>query len=173
MELLSITDNDSESNYKTFYLDIVKKYIENNIDSIDRLNSFLKQDIIKTLEKDEELKEHYESKKDEQQNKKSTDKEEILKSIEDVYEKNGWSPKEETVFNSINEQLHLDWLENDAKYFKSILDFISWLQSFSGNLPFNEFYNKTINNYKILSSKKEYKNKMGFVLKKLKIDITN
>lgn len=173
MELLSITDKDSESDYKKFYLDMVKKYIENNIDSIERLNSFLKQDIIKTLENEEELKKHYESKKDELQNKKSTDKEEILKNIKYVHEKNGWSPENETIFNSINEQLHLNWLENDAKYFESILDFISWLQSFSGNPPFNEFYNKTINNYKILSGKKEYKNKMKFVLKKLKIDNTN
>jgi len=172
MELLSITDKDNESNYKKFYLNIVKKYIENNINSIERLNSFLKQDIIKTLENEEELKKHYESKKDELQNKKSTDKEEILKSIEDVYE-NGLSSKDETIFNSINEQLHLDWLENDAEYFESILGFVSWLQSFSGNIPFNEFYNKTINNYKILSGNGKYKNKMEFVLKKFNINDTH
>ncbi len=172
IELLYITDKGHTDIYKTFYLNIVKKYIENNINSIERLNSFLKQDIIKTLKEDDELKSYYDSKKDKLQNKKSTDKKEILKSIEDVYE-NGLSPKDETIFNSINEQLHLDWLENDAKYFESILGFVSWLQSFSGNPPFNEFYNKTINNYKILSRKKEYKNKMEFVLKKFNINDTH
>jgi len=173
IELLSKTDKDSPEQYKDFYLEIVKKYIENNLNSIERFNSFLKQDIIKILDKDEELKEHYENQKNNHQSVISSSKKNILEKINTVHEKNGWSPEDETTLNSINEQLHLDWLENDAEYFEKILDFVSWLQSFSGNIPFNEFYNKTINNYKILSGNEKYKNKMEFVLKKLNINNTN
>jgi len=171
IELLSKIDKENSQQYKDFYLNIVKKYIENNLTSIERVNSFLKQDIIKILNKDEELIEYY--KKNKNQSEISTDKKKILEKIIAVHEKNGWSPEDETTFNNINEQLHLDWLKNDAEYFENILDFVSWLQSFSGNIPFAEFYNKTINNYKILAGDAKYKNKMEFVLKKLKIDNTN
>jgi len=173
IELLLKIDKESSEQYKDFYLEIVKNYIENNLNSFEGLNRFLKQDFIKILDKDEELKELYENQKKNHQSAISSDKKNILEIINTLHKKNGFNPEDETTLNSINEQLHLDWLENDAEYFKKILDFVSWLQRFSGNIPFNEFYNKTINNYRILSGNEKYKNKMEFVLKKLNINNTN
>jgi hypothetical protein len=71
---------------------------------------------------------------------------------------------------NIRYELHKEWLIEDKEYFKKVLNFIRFLQSFSGGKPFIDFYQKTIDIYKELRKEKDFQNKMKLHLKNLGID---
>ena len=170
IELLMKLDLDNKEKYEQFYIKQVKEYIK-SIDTNEKLDSFLEEEKIKILDKNEELKSFYEKHKERKEDELiyNLTIEQILEIIRTIHKNNGYGKKDEDILNNIDNNKHRKWILNNQIYYKNILDFVKWKQSFAGNIPFKEFYDKTIEIYKELSKKDKYKIKISFVFKKLNI----
>jgi len=170
IELLSKIDEVNKKKYEEFYEQKVKEYIEQNIDTLEKLDSFLANEFITTLNKNNELKKFYEEQKLQKQEEVVTSltKEKIIKLIEDVRMNNTFFENEK-ILNGISYEQHKKWIITDSKYFENVLKLMKQLQGFSGNNPLQKFYDKTIEIYKKLYRKKQYKNKMEFVINHLNL----
>ncbi len=176
IDLLSKIDNKNQEKYNQFLFEKIKEYIENNLNRITsakKFNDFLNEEFIRKLNKNKELKEFYTNIKKSIQDKESLDKDKTIELIKDIYQENKWDDSIENLLNSINENLHLEWLEEDQEYFQEVLNFMIWIQKFSGRKPFQDFNDKTISAYQKFYENKDYRNKMDFVLEKLSLEKIN
>ena len=135
------------------------------------MNTLLKDVQLNIINKNDELKNYFKEIKDKKQEEKinSLTKKEIINLIDEIYKNRGWEENQEKLFKDIPYDKHKEWLINDKEYFRKVFDFLNWLRSFSGNIPFKEFYDKTVQIYKELYREEKYKNKIGFVLERLNL----
>ena len=165
-------DKDREEEFKKFYIEKSKIFIKNGYQSMQRYffeeADFLNQDIRK------ELEEYYNKLNQNDFKDTKTNQIDILKIIKSIYkDRRTYNKEEESILNQIKKEEHKDKLIQNREYFEATFDLMDWLKGFSGNKPFNNFYNTTVEVYKELFEEDNYKHKMKFVLNNFGIKIEN
>ena len=69
----------------------------------------------------------------------------------------GWKKQDEESLNNINYAKHIKWLKGDKEYFEATVYFMRWINNFSGNKPFADFFEKTVRAYNALNGNPAYK----------------
>lgn len=167
--LIKVNGNDKEK-YEAFFLQKVENYILNKGGVVgsymsfpDRIFGFLNEEFISWLDKDGYLREYIE--KLEKKNI-AVKLDGILELIQNIMKKQSWNEGEETL-NAISSSKHKKQLIENQEYFKVIFDFMKWTQKFSGNKPFQDFYEKTMAIYKELEKDDKYAYKVERILGRL------
>ncbi len=165
-------DKDREEEFKKFYIEKSKIFIKNGYQSMQRYffeeADFLNQDIRK------ELEEYYNKLNQNDFKDTKTNQIDILKIIKSIYkDRRTYNKEEESILNQIKKEEHKDKLIQNREYFEATFDLMNWLKGFSGNKPFNNFYNTTVEVYKELFKEDNYKHKMKFVLNNFGIKTEN
>lgn len=164
-EFLIKLDESNKPKYDKLFIEKTKLYILENLNNLENLDMFARSNISKILENYIELEIYYNSLKsvsdiDEIDLKQRV--KEILKKL--LLKRNGWNKSDEKLLSSINNELHEKWLIEDKEYFELIFKFMEWIESFSGEKPFNEMYNNILFLYVELSNNPKYSHKLKFIL---------
>lgn len=167
-DVLIALDTGNKDQYLQLYESKVVKYLENNFIEIDEAALFN----VLTIEQevDTRLKNHYKKFYQAELGSLSSKKEGVLQTIDRVRKSQGWNADDENILYLIPLNEHRIWLEKDKEYFEKVLKFLFWLNSFSGDKPFNKFFNQTKNIIKDLASQEQYKHRLSFALRQLGIE---
>ena len=149
----------------------IDPFIKNNINSLQNLDMFTKEGVDRVLKNYEELQEYYNKQKITSNKNNTEDIETIKVKLNKLLSSNGWNHGIEELLASISIEQHQKWLIEDREYFEIVFNFISWINGFSGDKPFNIMYTNIINVYKELSKEERYKHKMKFIIDRFKISI--
>ena len=164
-------DNKEIKKYDNMFIEKSKLYIKNNINSLQNLDMFTKEGVDRVLKNYEELQEYYNKQKITSNKNNKEDIETIKVELNKLLSSNGWNNGIEELLASISIEQHQKWLIEDREYFEIVFNFISWINGFSGDKPFNIMYTNIINVYKELSKEERYKHKMKFIIDRFKISI--
>lgn len=164
-------DNKEIKKYDNMFIEKSKLYIKNNINSLQNLDMFTKEGVDRVLKNYEELQEYYNKQKITSNKNNTEDIETIKVKLNKLLSSNGWNHGIEELLASISIEQHQKWLIEDREYFEIVFNFISWINGFSGDKPFNIMYTNIINVYKELSKEERYKHKMKFIIDRFKISI--
>lgn len=164
-------DNKEIKKYDNMFIEKSKLYIKNNINSLQNLDMFTKEGVDRVLKNYEELQEYYNKQKITSNKNNKEDIETIKVELNKLLSSNGWNHGIEELLASISIEQHQKWLIEDREYFEIVFNFISWINGFSGDKPFNIMYTNIINVYKELSKEERYKHKMKFIIDRFKISI--
>ena len=164
-------DNKEIKKYDNMFIEKSKLYIKNNINSLQNLDMFTKEGVDRVLKNYEELQEYYNKQKITSNKNNTEDIETIKVKLNKLLSSNGWNHGIEELLASISIEQHQKWLIEDREYFEIVFNFISWINGFSGDKPFNIMYTNIINVYKELSKEEKYEHKMKFIIDRFKISI--
>ncbi|WP_257120175.1 P-loop NTPase fold protein [Arcobacter vandammei] len=166
-----LKSNTNLEKYKQLLVEKMKFYIKENIYYLDASRDSVLKELFQEYS---ELEAFYQNEK--KNNTKTNDKlskEKIQDIINTIYKDKGWNPDVEKIIERIDLAKHKEWLEEDRQYFEVVFHFCSWIMGFSGEKPFKNFYNDTLEIYKELAKKEEYGYKMSFLLKHFLLDEKN
>jgi len=172
IQLLVSINKDEEAKYKIFYLNKIKEYLKARGVPINRFgdsdDSFVQAIYVKWLDKEDELKVFIEDLQEE--SKDEIDEMSIIELIEKILKSNRYDDDIENKLAILPTGKHEKLLLENHKYFQTIYDFMKWIQRFSGDKPFKDFYEETLDIYKKLKIDVKYKHKIEVILKSLNID---
>lgn len=161
-------DPTQSKKYDDFFIEKSKLYIKKHISTLHNLDMFSKDSFNKVLENCDELEKYYKEQKVLSQKQNQTP-ESVKNTIIEIRKKSGWSKEIEEQLSKVDIEQHKIWLAEDRKYFETLFDFMSWIDGFTGEKPFKDVYNKTIEAYKELNNDEKYAFKMKFILERFKI----
>lgn len=164
-------DNKEIEKYNNMFIEKSKLYIKNNINSLQNLDMFTKNGVDRVLNNYEELQKYYNKQKITSDKNNTDDLETIKVKLNKLLSSNGWNHEIEELLASISIEQHQKWLIENREYFEIVFNFISWINGFSGDKPFNIMYTNIINVYKELSKEEKYEHKMKFIIDRFKISI--
>ena len=164
IEVMAKIDITDRKKYNDLYVEAMQNYIDDIIDSKEELPyAFLERET-SFLQKNENLKKYYEEKKNELVLEKITDMDSIINAMKKPKIQKGWGPDDENLLNSISTVQHIQWMEENSRYFQTCFEFALWIKGFSGTKPFETAYNNIVEAIKKLGEKPEYKNKLEHTL---------
>jgi len=163
-------DKTNDDIYKLLFINSMKYYIDDLFISDKEIPCFLKDEYSRIFEENSELEEYFNNKILNKKSKIVENKNEIIKLLKQLKEKNGWNPEIEATLGSISIEQHEVWIIEDNNYYESTFKFIIWINSFSGNKPFSTTYRNIIEAYLKLLEINEYKNRFVIMFKYLGFD---
>jgi hypothetical protein len=164
-------DNKEIEKYNSMFIEKSKLYIKNNINSLQNLDMFTKKGVDRVLDNYEELQKYYDEIKISSTQDTTNDIENIKIKLTELLSNKGWNNGIEDLLGTISFEQHHQWMIEDREYFEIVFNFISWINGFAGDKPFNIMYTNIINVYKELSKEEKYKHKMKFIIDRFKISI--
>ena len=165
-DLLISLDVKNKDKYKEFYVESIKNFITNRKEHIDNLD-FLTNYIFGDSDVMDGLNSFLVDLKKEMDPKEEDSKDRIQNIINHLLHSSSWPKQNEIDLAAVSETDHENWLRTDREYFEAVFDFMRWVNNFSGDKPFKEFYDKTCSIYLKVSQESEHKHRLSFILKRL------
>lgn len=165
-------DSNNKQIYTKYFVDSFKFYIDQLFENESEIPYFVKDEYSNYLKKYPEIDGYFNKKLIEHKTESTTDINNVIKMMKEPRKNGGWNPEDEKTLSNISSEQHKNWILTDNKYFKTTLDFIIWINSYSGDRPFLNTYKSIINSYFLLFDDYKYKNRFIVTFKHLGIQET-
>ncbi|SUA59306.1 Uncharacterised protein [Oligella ureolytica] len=169
-DFLMSLDPENEFEYKDFYIQCIKLHLDKKYTEINNLD-FLTNYSFKDNNLTEELNNYFVGLKEQNNTYCLSSKKKIQDIITHLLHSSSWPKQHEIDLAAVSETDHENWLRTDREYFEAVFDFMRWVNNFSGDKPFKEFYDKTCSIYLKVSQESEHKHRLSFILKRLGLSI--
>lgn len=165
-DILIRLDLERKNKYKEFYKNCIKSHLDRKCNEINNLD-FLTNYNFNDSELIEELNKYFVELKQKTNSGEIFFKDEVKNILNHLLNSSSWPKQNEIDLAAVPEVEHEDWLRTDRNYFEAVFDFMRWVNNFSGDKPFKEFYDKTCSIYLRISKESEHKHRLSFILKRL------
>lgn len=165
-DFLIVLDKTGKSKYEKFYIDSIKEHIV-RVSSLLTDLSFLQNYSLPGMNLAIDLNSFFESLKNESVDTNVSLKDKIESILDEIIDRSAWDKNKEIELASIARADHEALLVSDRYYFEKVFDFMRWVNAFSGDKPFKEFYDLTCGIYLKLAEQSETQHRMSFILKRL------